>query len=193
MAEERSFHDLLCAVRTKDQAAEQELFQRFGPVIRRLARVLLVQAHLQHLWEASDVLQEVMKSFFGRIEDYELATENDLRRLLKQIARHKVCDHNRQERAQCRDPGPQAAGAVSSLADRKACDPQEIVATRELFQRCWQKLDEFEQQLFELWQENKTWEEIGRELEGSPEALRKQLERARERVRRELATEEALS
>ena len=179
MAEERSFHELLCAARAKDCAAEEELFRRFGPVIRRLAKILLVQSHLQHLWAASDVLQEVMKSFFGNMNEFELSNEDDLRRLLKQITRHKVWDHDRQEHAQIRDPGPCGNGGVSGVADRKDRDPQELAATRELFQRCWQRLDDIEQRLFELWQENKTWEEIARERTAARSPA-KRLERARE-------------
>lgn len=193
MSEERSFHELIATVRRGDPAAQAELFQRYGPIIQRIARIRILNARLGHVVEPSDIRQEVLKSFFAHLEDFDLGREDQVRHLLEQMARHKVENYNRRQHAECRDREREERGVTPTVADGRAGTPSEVVGKRELSRECWQRLSPAEQLLYQFREEGRTWEEIAQEMESSPEALRKRYERALERVRKELDSSEGQS
>ena len=82
-------------------------------------------------------------------------------------------------------------GAVEDLAIPGAVGtPSQIVSARELMEQCQVRLSQAERTLLEQRRAGKSWDEIADESGKSPEALRKQYERAIKRVSGELGMEE---
>jgi DNA-directed RNA polymerase specialized sigma24 family protein len=71
--------------------------------------------------------------------------------------------------------------------------PSEQVAGAEILQQYMKRLTPQERYLQEQRDLGREWEDIAAELKESPEALRKRLERAKERVARELGLDRHLS
>jgi hypothetical protein len=81
MPEESPFPELIRRVRGGDEEAAAELLRRYGPTIRRVARVRLADAHLQRLFDSLDICQSVFGSFFVRtaLGQYDIYNEIVLR------------------------------------------------------------------------------------------------------------------
>ncbi len=125
MSDEVSFADLIGRVRAGDAHAAAEVVQRYEPAFRRAVRLRLRRdPRLCRLLDSVDICQSVMASFFVRaaLGQYELSTPAHLVKLLATIARNKVINQARKQRAACRDPG-QAARRPTRSVDAAAPGP----------------------------------------------------------------------
>jgi RNA polymerase sigma-70 factor (ECF subfamily) len=194
MAEESGFEDLMRRIRAGDGDAANELLRRYEPTIRRVVRVRLVDARLQRLFDSMDVCQSVFGSFFvhAALGDYELATPEQLLGLLVSMSRKKVIDKSRRAGAARRDYRRVKEGTADQEKQWAARDvsPSREVAGRELLEEFRRRLTDAERQIADRRAAGLNWPQIAAELGGTPEALRKQLARAVERVSRELGLEE---
>ncbi len=105
------------------------------------------------------------------------------------MARHKLADQVDHERAGRRDNRRVAGDVDRALSP--ASGPGEQAAARELLQEVHRRLSPEERQLVELRNQGLEWAEIGAQLGDSPEALRKRLARAADRVAQELDLDES--
>jgi RNA polymerase sigma factor (sigma-70 family) len=189
MSEEGAFHDLIRRVRAGDEAAARELVRLYEPAIRREARVRLVDSRLRRLFDSMDICQSVFSSFFVRaaLGQYELEKPAQLLRLLTAMSRKKLIDHAREQQAARRDHRRLRPGSQDL---RDALDfgptPSQQVAGQELLREFRRRLSEEERQLADQRALNRDWAQIAAERGGSPEALRKKLTRAVDRVAQEL-------
>lgn len=194
MAEETTFEELMRRLRGGDGAAAEELVRRYEPAIRRVARVRLVDPRLQRLFDSMDICQSVFGSFFvhAALGDYELATPEQLLGLLVTMSRKKVIDKSRRAGAARRDYRRVSEGADDREKHWAAAgpSPSQEVAGRELLSEFRRRLTDEERRLADQRAAGLNWNQIAAEQGGSPEALRKQLARAIERVSRELGLEE---
>ena len=117
MADNESFQERLARVRQGDDAAAGELFQRYEAEIRRAVRLRLLDARLRRALDSSDICQEVLKSFFQAAEAdrYEINSEEQLLKLLTEMARKKLIDCVRRQRAQRRGGDRKAVEIDSGL------------------------------------------------------------------------------
>src|SRR5262249_44025365 len=113
MAGAPSFEELIRLVRAGDQAAAQELVQRYEGAIRRAARVQLGDARLRRLLDSTDICQSVLASFFLRaaLGQYDLAKPQQLVKLLVVMAHNKVIDAARKHAAERHEHQHVALGA----------------------------------------------------------------------------------
>jgi RNA polymerase sigma-70 factor (ECF subfamily) len=189
LSEGPTFHDLIDRVRSGDETAAEELVHRYEPAIRRTVRARLRAAALRRLLDSADICQEVLASFFVRaaLGRYELATEEQLVQLLVSMAHHKLTNHTREHRTQRRDLERDLAGDPEErgVADAGA-SPSRQVAARELLQEARRRLSEEERLLLDLRERGSSWDEVAVAVGGTPEAARKRLERALDRVAEEL-------
>jgi RNA polymerase sigma-70 factor (ECF subfamily) len=187
------FEGLIRRVRAGDPAAASELVRRYEPTIRRVARVRLADARLRRLFDSMDVCQSVLGSFFVRaaLGQYELRTPEDLLRLLVSMSRRKVIDLAREAGAARRDFRREEAGTPE---DRQHAapgpTPSQEVSARELLGEFRRRLSAEEQQLADQRAEGRDWAQIAAERGDSPEALRKRLSRALDRVAAELGLDD---
>src|SRR5262249_20279023 len=122
---------------------------------------------------------------------YELDQPEDLLKLLTAMAHHKLTNEEEKQKAVRRGGGRIEESRVEEReVVAPGSGPTEHVAPQELVQEARRRLSRDERQLLELREQGMEWAEIATTVGGSPEALRKQLERAIDRVTRELGLDE---
>lgn len=193
------FQMLLRRVRAGDGQAATELVRRYEPAIRRAARVRLVDTRLNRLLDSMDICQSVLASFFIRtaLGQYELETPDQLLKLLATMTRNKLANQVKGHRATRRDfRRIEAVGGDTSVGRGIECvagqgpTPSSEVATRELLEEARRRLLPEELSLLERREQGREWTEIAAELRSSPEAIRKRLARAIDRVASELGLDQ---
>jgi RNA polymerase sigma-70 factor (ECF subfamily) len=191
MSDIATFHDLLRRIRLGDPQAAVELVRQFEPVIRVEVRRRLNDPYLNRVFDSCDVCQSVLASFFLRASagQYQLDDPRDLIKLLLSMARKKVASRARRERTQSRDSRrvTNDPNVLGSVADGPT--PDQLVAGRELLQRFRALLTEDERRLVDLRAQGHTWPEVAAEVGGQAQARRRQLDRALDRVARQLGLE----
>jgi RNA polymerase sigma-70 factor (ECF subfamily) len=191
MPDEPSFRDLILRVRGGDERAAAELVHRYEPAIRRAVRFRLTDPRLRRTCDSMDVAQSVLLSFFVRAASgqYDLDTPEQLLHLLTTMARNKLLNQARHQRAARR----QGALATSDLegVEIPAPDPgpSRQAEARELLQEVHRRLSPDELRLVELRNQGRNWAEIAAEVGGNPAALRQKLHRALARLTQQLGLE----
>jgi DNA-directed RNA polymerase specialized sigma24 family protein len=193
MPDDLPFAEFVRRIRAGDADAARELVSRYEAAVRLEVRVRLIDPRLGRVFDSMDICQSVMASFFVRAAagQFELEQPQDLVKLLAAMARNKLAFHVRKERAGCRDnrrieavPSEDVEGA------RAGPSPSEEVAGRELLVAFRQKLSDEERQLADRRARGEGWADIATVLGGTADARRKQLERAVDRVSRQLGLED---
>lgn len=194
MLEEADFRDLIQKVRAGDERAAADLIQHYEPEIRRIARVRLSGSHMGRLLDSMDICQSVMANFFVRVAggQFDLDSPQQMLKLLVTMACNKVTDQARRQKAQrrseqkARNVEPEVMNAVADQAQ----SPSQVAEQRELLQAARAQLTPEELFLVEERSQGKEWAEIAAATGDSPEALRKRLARALDRVGKKLGLEE---
>jgi RNA polymerase sigma-70 factor (ECF subfamily) len=182
-----SFPALLRRVRAGDQAAAAELVRQYEGEIRRAVRLRL-DPHLARALDSMDICQSVLGNFFVRAAagQFELEEPAQLLKLLVKMARNRLLDHARKPANR-----PVAAdSAVLTGAVGREETPSQVASYEELLQKVRETLTAEERDLAEQRALGRPWAEIAAARGDSPERLRKLLERALDRVTREVGLEE---
>jgi RNA polymerase sigma factor (sigma-70 family) len=189
MTDGNQFRALIQRVREGDAAAASECVRLYEPEIRRAARIRLTDPRLRRLVDSVDICQSVFGRFFVHAANGSLDMERpeQLLALLVAMTRNRVTDMAREQTAQKRDVRRQLdlSSGIQKLADRSP-GPGSVAAAAELLSRVREHLTPEERRLVECRNAGLTWQQIAEERNGTAAALRKQLERALERVRTEL-------
>lgn len=185
---DQEFQDLIQRVRAGEQDAAANLVQHFEPQIRREVRLRLTQPQMRRTLDSVDICQSVFGKFFVKasLGELEFDRPQQLLRLLCQMARNKVIDCHR--RAQVRQPsdGQAIVALEGDSPDRKPETPSLHLSQQELLTKMDSLLSPLERQIAELRKNGTSWNDIAEEIGDSPEALRKVLSRACDRVITEL-------
>lgn len=179
------FNDLIARVRAGDARAAEELVRQYEPLIRMEVRRRMRDPRLRRTFDSLDVCQSVLGSFFVRasLGEFDLDDPAGVIRLLVGMARNKLAFQVRHERRQCRDHRRvEGLQGQHEQTPAPGPDPSQAVACEELLREVRGKLSEEERQLAERRARGLSWAQIAAELGGTPQARRKQLERAAERV-----------
>jgi RNA polymerase sigma-70 factor (ECF subfamily) len=189
---ENAFADLVARLRSGDPEAATEFVRKYEPVIRLEIQMGLRDSRLRRAFDASDVCQSVLASFFIRAAagQYELDSQEGLAGLLIRMARNKLASQARRytntRRDVRRDTTPEVEPAVAGVEP----SPSRQIEWRELLQRFREHLTEDERVLADARAQGKAWAEIATELGGDARVLSKRLERAVDRVCAELGLED---
>jgi RNA polymerase sigma-70 factor (ECF subfamily) len=180
----------IARIRAGDETAAAELVRRFEPEIRLEVRtwLRLRDPRLRRVFDSVDICQSVLASFFLRVAagDYELDRPEQLVALLVGIARFKLSKQVRHHQRQRRDVRRAAPAEASEQAVAQSETPSEQVAGKELLAEFRRRLSEQERRVADLRAAGHDWPAVAAAVGGSPEACRKQLSRAVERIEREL-------
>ncbi len=194
MSDDQIAANLLKRVRSGDGAAAAELVRRYEPEIRRAVRVRLTDPRLRRVLDSLDVCQSVLGNFFVRVAagQFDLDRPENLLRLLITMARNKVLDHARRQQAARRDQRRVAGDdtGLAAVADPSP-GPSEVAVGRELLERVRRELTAEERELADQRALGRDWPEIAAERGATPDALRKKLTRALDRVASRLDLEGA--
>jgi RNA polymerase sigma-70 factor (ECF subfamily) len=193
MSVDPAFSDLLRRVRAGDEQAASQLVQQYEPEIRRAVRIRLANPRLQQVLDSMDICQSVLANFFTRAAagQFDLETPEQLIRLLISMARNKVTDVARRQNADRRDVKRQTGEAGLAAVADPGESPSQLVAAAELLRESRRRMTPEERYLAEQRAAGKGWAELAKELGDGPEALRKKLSRAMDRIARELGLGEA--
>jgi len=193
MSAAMSFQDLIGRVRAGDPIAASELVKRYEPAIRRAVRFRLANSQLSRLFDSMDICQSVMASFFVRVAagQYDIEQPEQLVKLLGAVARNKLVCQSRAQQRQRRDYRRNEGGIADEeqMVDQNP-SPSVQIASRELLERAERLLSPDERALVESRKEGLEWNVIAERQGGTPEALRKKLARAVDRVAHQLDLDE---
>lgn len=180
---DEGFEDLIRRVRLADEAAAAELVERFGPELRRVVRVRFAEPLLQSVVDSGDICQSVLLDFFvrARLGQYEFASPRDLARLLSTMARHKLLNHARRARA-ARVVRAGTGGDPLAGLPAGGESPSDAATAADLIERAASLLTQDEHRLAALRRAGRDWAEVAAATGDTPEAARKRLARAAERV-----------
>jgi RNA polymerase sigma-70 factor (ECF subfamily) len=193
MSEPIPFEQLIRRVRAGDQAAAAELVRTYEPAIRRAVRYRLADAHLGNVLDSMDICQSVLGSFFVRAASgqYELEQPEQLLKLLVTMARNKLVAQGRRQFAQRRDQRRvELAGDGERNIAAAQATPSRALAARELLDEVHRRLSPDERQLVDWRNEGLEWTDIALRAATTPEAARKKLARALDRIAVQLGLEE---
>ena len=190
MSEESPFAALIRQVRAGDPEAAAELVRQYEPQIRRVIRLRLTDPRLNRILDSMDICQSVLANFFVRAAagQFELSQPDQLLRLLATMARNKLSNQANKQKARRRDY--RRVKPTSGDESGRDASPSQQVAARELLQEARRRLSESELRLLDLREQGCEWPAIAQELGGNPEALRKKLTRAIDRVAHQLGLDE---
>jgi RNA polymerase sigma factor (sigma-70 family) len=190
MDDDNLFLGLVRRVRDGDGSAAAELVRLYEPAVRRVVRLRLRDPRLRRVLDSTDVCQSVLASFFVRAAagQYELDRPEQLLRLLAVMARNKLAGQARRAYVTRREVGEDSP--PGSAVPDPGPGPSQEVAWRDLLGAVRGRLSDEERQLADRRGKSQGWEQIAAEMGGSPEALRKKLARALDRVARQLGLDD---
>jgi RNA polymerase sigma-70 factor (ECF subfamily) len=192
MSEAQAFRDLIQRVRGGDEDAATEIVQRYEATIRMAIRVRLDQSDLRRLLDSMDICQSVLGNFFVRAASgqFELETPEKLVKLLVTMALNKLINHANQQRAARRDFRRREGSPEEMQVAGADPSPSRIATYRELLEAVRSRLSEQECKLADLRGQGLSWPEIAAQLGDNADALRFRLNRALDRVAKELRLED---
>ena len=190
MAEQDLFADFIRRVRAGDELAAEELLRKFEPIVRRELRLNMTDRRMGRSVDSMDICQSIWSSFFLRAAtgQFDLDTPNHLVKLLMSMVKHKLASQARQQHRQKRDVGriEPDGSRVDDLSDQHQDTPSAIVSGQELLIVMERKLSSEERQIAELRRQGFSWAEVADQLGGTSQARRMQMDRAADRVAKQL-------
>jgi RNA polymerase sigma-70 factor, ECF subfamily len=185
-------HDLLTRLRSGDEEAAAEVFDRYARRLVGLARQKLNQS-LRGKEDPEDAVQSALKSFFPRYAagQYKLATWDDLWGLLARITAHKCGDRlvrfqaaRRDVRREAAQPAKDDSNASWEILAREPTPGQEVILT-EILGELNRSLGERDRGIFALHLQGTENALISTQLRCSERTVFRVLERIRQTLERQ--------
>jgi RNA polymerase sigma-70 factor (ECF subfamily) len=186
MIEPEGFQELIRLARAGDEAAAARLAREFEPFLRRIIRFRMRgRADLDRLrpeLDSADICQSVFKSLFVGLRGgrFELGRPEQLHKLLAAMVRFKVATRARRLSVTLREVLD--LDAPDHRAD-SGPSPEKSIDDRDLLETIVKRFEGDELDLLVRRLDDQPWPAIAAAVGGTPEALRKRLTRALERVR----------
>jgi len=178
--------ELIQRCRTGDQEAARVLFDSYVERLLPLARRRISQ-RLASRVDAEDIVQSVFRTFFARLKDdqFEIANQDDLFRLLVRITVHKTLRQIAHHRAAKRNPGQetgQSDSAHEQLLQLLTSEPtpEEAVSFLDQLEHFMQQMTDSDRKILELRMEGFSTEEIAQKTGSYDRKIRRVLERIRD-------------
>ena len=186
-----SFAEFLARLQARDDAAAQELFERFAGRLIALARRRFA-AGLKHKVDPESVVQSAYKSFFQRYDEgkFEFGGWDSLWGLLTVITMRKCAQRAAYHRAECRDAArevsapPTAEGASWQEPFGREPTPLEAAELAETVEQLFAAMSEEDRPVLELSLQGHTTQEISERLGRAERTVRLLREGVRKRLER---------
>ncbi len=155
-------------------------------------RFRLTDPGLRRTCDSLDVCQSVLASFFVRAASgqYELDTPEQLVKLLTAMARNKLLNQARHQRAARRDQRLVDSAVEQNQLVAEGPGPSQQAEARDLLAEVHRRLAPDELALVELRNQGHDWAAVAALVGGNPVTLRQKLHRALARLTRELGLED---
>lgn len=181
MATQDPFSETIRGLRLGDSEAVRRFVQEYEPYLRRTLRRRLAGTPLQTVADSVDLCQSVFGTFLIRFAagEYDVATRDELTKLLLAITKRKFARLLRRELADRRDRSRTVQlGSDPNLAAGRCEEPSVVLARTELLTQLQSRLAESERELFQLRRDGHSWDEIAEHLGEPAQRLRKRFSRA---------------
>lgn len=176
------FSALVERVRNGDEAAAAELVRLYEPEIRRFIRFRLTSPRVRRFVDSFDICQSVLGRFFHYLSDDELdlSEPGKVRAVLMTMTKHRLLDVVAREHAARRDARRVNPGGDQSLAAlaEEGETPSAILQVEEIVAAIYENLDPDVRTLVQARMNGSDWNELAQMAASSPEAVRKQVNRA---------------
>lgn len=191
MLNNEEFAALIERTRAGEEDAASQLIELYEPEIRRAARLRLTDPEMRRIVDSMDIAQSVFGRFFRQVNEGETNLERpeQLLALLTRITRNRIIDEHRRQTAQKRGGNNDVADLDIALLTQDGPGPKTTAVARELLEEAQSRLSADERELMQRRSDGDSWEEIGRDIGQKPDAVRKRLERALQRVRDEMGSQ----
>jgi len=181
--DELVWQNLIAGIRTGNDEACREFWEKYGPMIERLADRNLATM-IRRREGPDDVVQSACRTFFRRAQDgeFQLPNSNALWSLLCTITLNKIRQkgrfHNRKKRGMTREQTMETSSGsgVSQLAG-KDFEGIEAVAFSDELEHVLSRLEEEERQVVDLKLQEFTNDEIAEKIHRSERSVRRILKR----------------
>lgn len=192
MADAESFARLMARLRSGEDAAAREVFERFAGRLVALARGRFNRV-LARKVDPEDVVQSAFKSFFVRHREGKLEVGDcgGLWNLLTLITLRKCADRAEYFLAERRDAAREVTGSAGGdspdawlVALDREPRPEEAVILAETVERLFREVGAHERPVLELSLQGYTASEIGARLNRAERSVRRLREHIRERLER---------
>jgi RNA polymerase sigma factor (sigma-70 family) len=182
---------LLAAVRAGDERAAGAFVRRYEPMLRRALRVTGKIRWLQSELESQDLVQSVFIQVIAAIrgEGVQFRDEAGLEGYLRTVGRNRLRDHIRRLKAARRDRQRILPGGAEALARLAGAEPSPsgVAEVREQVARVEGCTPPADLEVLRGRADGADWQELAAARNTTPEALRKRIERVRQRIRETLA------
>ena len=179
-------------LRLGDPVAIENFVAEYEPYIRRSIRFRINQSALWTVTDSTDVCQSVLGGFLLRLTsgDFDLRSEDDMRRLLLVIAKRKFSMLRRHEYSAKRSRKvTRSLHDLPEIVSAASQEPSARFECRELAELVKLHLTESEFDLLRRRRDGQAWDQIASDLAVDVVTLRKRLSRALQRVAAELDLE----
>jgi RNA polymerase sigma factor (sigma-70 family) len=185
------FAIFMVRLRAHDDAAAKQFVSVYGPVILRVVGHRLTRLGLSRQLDPEDILQQVLVKFFAKVHNgIQLASSNDLLKLLVTMTNAQIIDEQRKAQAVRRNGGGRAV--QHSHLEEIVCPsqlPNNHLVEQEQLELIQKLMSEEEWNLAMARASGLSWDELAMRFGKTAEALRKQLSRIVDRFRHDLAPE----
>ena len=173
--------------RSGDETAAQEIYNRYVARLIALSGSRISPALARRV-EAEDVVQSVYRSFFARTSDDRLVVEEDgqLWGLLAAITINKIRSkarfHNARKRSIDAEASINSSVSCYGLAPTElAREPtgEEVATLAEQYELISANMDEKQRQIFQLYLDNASVDDIANEIRRSARTVRRELDQIR--------------
>ena len=186
------FAQRILLLRLGNSAAVESFVAEYEPYIRRSIRFRINQSSLWAATDSTDVCQSVLGGFLLRLSsgDFDLRTEEDMRRLLMAIAKRKFAMIRRHEFSEKRSrKSTRSLSDMPEIHSSTTDEPSAAFECTELADLVKRSLTDNEFDLMCRRRDGQPWDAIATELGVEVATLRKRLSRALQRVAAELDLE----
>jgi len=182
---------LVSAIQAEDEHAIGIFINHYEPQLRRVLRVTKVIRLLQSQMDSQDLVQSVFLQVIQDIQAQRVHFD-DMKAIegyLNKVGRNRLHDHIRRLKAAKRDQQRTISGEAGALEQvpGPGLSPSQIAEIREQVARVEACATPSELQLIKDREDGVGWQELAAACDVSPEALRKRIERVRQRIRQALA------
>lgn len=176
-------------LRTGDLQALATIWDSFGPDLRRRARTRLRQFGLLGHTEAMDICNAVLLELI-RQSDFPINSPEDLMKYIRRAIDNQVRDEFRLLTRQRRDVRRREGLPVENFQlSLQNSSPSQVMIRNEIFDRIIRFLGHGGEQLLNMVLQEFSWQEIGRELNANPDALRMRWQRAVKTIQLQMIAE----